>query len=260
MVRSLLLRGMLAGLIAGALGFAFAHFVGESSVAKAEAFESYVAQTHHEHHETEVVTRTVQASAGLGAGALVYGVAFGGLFALVFTIAYGRLGPLHARGTAALLGLLGFVAICIVPFLKYPANPPSVGQADTIGHRTQLFLLMMVLSVAAMIVAAVVQQRLVPRLGAWNSTLVVAGGYLAVILVCYLLLPGVNEVPQQAIRGVVPAVTDAGVTFPSRVLWHFRAASIGTQAVMWATLALAFGPLAQRVLERDPLAHESLAR
>ncbi|HEY7134181.1 MAG TPA: CbtA family protein [Acidimicrobiia bacterium] len=259
MVRSLLLRGMLAGLIAGLLGFTVARVVGESSVSKAEAFEYYVAQTHHEPPEKELVSRTVQASAGLGTGALVYGVAFGGLFALVFTIAYGRLGPFHARGTAAVLGLLGFVSICMVPFLKYPANPPSVGQADTIGHRTQLFLLMMVLSVVAMVVAALVQQRLVARLGAWNSTLVVAGAYLAVIVVCYVLLPGINEVPQQAIRGVVPGVTDAGLTFPPKVLWHFRAASIATQAVMWTTLALVFGPLAQRVLERDPLADESLA-
>jgi hypothetical protein len=47
---------------------------------------------------------------------------------------------------------------------------------------------------------------------------------------------------------VVDAVTEGGVTFPSQVLWNFRVASVGVQVVMWATIALAFGPLAERLL------------
>lgn len=250
MVRSLLLRGMLAGLVAGVFGFAFARFVGEHSVDKAVAFESYVESLHHEPHQHEIVSRTVQATAGLGAGALVYGVAFGGIFALVFAISYRRIGPFNARTTAAVLGGLGFIAVCAAPFLKYPPNPPAVGQADTIGHRTQLYLVMMFCSVAAMIAAAMLHRRLAPRLGAWNATLTVAAGYILVVLACYVLLPGVNEVPQQALNGVVPAVTDAGVTFPPKVLWEFRRASLGTQAVMWSALTLAFGAFAERLLER----------
>jgi len=251
MVRSLLIRGMLVGLLAGLAAFGFARWKGEPNVNKAIAFESYVEyDVHHEAAEHDVVSRSVQDSAGLGTGAILYGVAMGGIFAIVFSVAYGRIGLQTARGTAALLGLLGFVCLYVVPLLKYPANPPAVGQSDTIGRRTTLYLVMIVLSIAAVVGAVIVRRHLIPRFGQWNATLLVGGGYVAVILLCYLLLPGVNEVPQQAIPGVVDAVTDAGVTFPPSVIWNFRVASLGIQAIMWTTLALVFGPLAQRLLDR----------
>jgi hypothetical protein len=249
-VRSLLIRGLLVGLVAGLAAFGFARWRGEPSVNKAIAFESYVEHdVHHQAAEPVEVSRSVQDSAGLGTGAILYGVAMGGIFALVFTVAYGRLGLRTARGTAALLGLLGFVGLYLVPLMKYPANPPAIGQADTIGKRTVLYLVMIVLSVAALVAAVVVRRRLVGRFGAWNATLLVGGGYVAAMAICYLALPGVNEVPQAAIPGVVDAVTDAGVTFPPAVLWNFRVASLGIQVVVWSVIALAFGSLAERILE-----------
>src|SRR5215213_3539882 len=217
---------MLVGLLAGLAAFGFARWKGEPAVHKAVAFESYVdANAHHDggrepRHE-EPVSRSVQGSAGLGTGAILYGVAMGGIFALVFTVAYGRIGLRTAKGTAALLGLLAFIAICLVPLLKYPPNPPAVGQEDTIGKRTVLYLVMVLLSVAAIVAAVVVRRRLLPRFGGWNATLLVAAGYLVAMGLCYLLLPGIDEVPQQGLPGVVGAVTDAGVTFPPAVLWNF---------------------------------------
>ena len=99
---------MLVGLAGGLLAFGVARVLGEPQVNKAIAFEEYVEyNVHHEPPEDAPVSRAVQDSAGLGAGAILYGVAFGGLFALVFAAAYGRLGTMTARGTAAVLGLLG---------------------------------------------------------------------------------------------------------------------------------------------------------
>jgi Probable cobalt transporter subunit (CbtA) len=150
MVRSLLIRGMLVGLVAGLAAFGFARWKGEPAVRKAIAFEDYVEYTlHHEPPEAEPVSRALQDSAGLGTGAILYGVALGGIFALVFSVAYGRMGLRTARGTSAVLGLLAFIGLFVVPLLKYPANPPSVGQPDTIGKRTALYLAMVLLSAAA---------------------------------------------------------------------------------------------------------------
>jgi hypothetical protein len=254
MVRSLLIRGMLVGLLAGVAAFGFARWKGESAVRSAIAFESYVEyDVHHEAPEHDEVSRTVQDSAGLGTGAILYGVAMGGIFAIVFSIAYGRIGLATAKGTAALLGLLGFLGLCVAPFLKYPPNPPAIGQEDTIGKRTVLYLVMMLLSIAAIVGAVIVRRHLAHRFGQWNATLMVGGGYIVAMLLCYLLLPGINEVPQAEIPGVVGAVTDGGVTFPPSVLWNFRIASLGVQAVMWGTLALVFGPLADRVLRESEL-------
>jgi hypothetical protein len=43
------------------------------------------------------------------------------------------------RGTVAMLATLSYVALILVPQLKYPASPPSVSEPDTIGARTALY-------------------------------------------------------------------------------------------------------------------------
>src|ERR1700722_8916795 len=137
MVRTLLIRGMLVGLFAGLLVFGFGKVFGEPQVDRAIAFETVLDEAKAKQHaamgqpaevaEPELVSREVQASYGLFTGVMVYNAAFGGLFALVFAFANGRDGNLSARAVAALLAAGGLVAIYVVPNLKYPASPPSVG-------------------------------------------------------------------------------------------------------------------------------------
>jgi hypothetical protein len=260
MVRALLIRGMLVGVVAGILGFLFARQLGEPPVNTAIAFESYIEYAvHNEQPKIELVSRPLQSSAGLGTGTVVYGVALGGVFALVFAATYGRLGRLAARGTAALLGVLGFTAVYLIPFLKYPANPPSIGNPDTIQYRTSVYVVLILASVVAMVFTAMLQRRLAERLGGWNATLLAGGIYLVVIALCYAVFPSINEVPQQTLPTVVDGVTDAEVTFPPTVLWAFRISSLGLQVVMWSTIALAFGVLAQRQVELN-VPRERIAR
>ena len=186
MVQGLLVRGMLAGLLAGVIGFGFARIVGEPNIDRALAFESYVEYAGHaEAAEPELVSRSLQSSAGLGTGTLLYGVAMGGIFALVFAASYGRLKPFSARGTAALLGCLGFIAVYLAPFFKYPPNPPAIGDPDTIGHRTALYLILILVSIGAMPLAVSLRPRLVPRFGDWNATLLAGALYVTVLAFCY---------------------------------------------------------------------------
>lgn len=251
MMRTLLIRGLLAGLIAGVCGLTIARTIGEPQVDKAIAFEEYVEHAvRHEHPEGDLVSRTLQGSAGLGTGALIYGIALGGIFAIAFAAVYGRAGMNSAKPTAALLAVLGFVGIYLVPVLKYPANPPSIGDSDTIGRRSALFLVMILCSVVAMVASGLWWRRLTERTSRWNATLLAAACYIVTVIVVYLVLPGINEVPQAAIPGVVDATGTGAVTFPPTVLWRFRVASLGIQAALWAGIGLAFGVLAAAVLEK----------
>src|SRR3954447_13639605 len=125
MVRALLIRGMLVGVVAGLLAFGFARLFGEAQVDGAIAFEDQVSEAKGEPPEMAMVSRNVQSGVGLFTGVVVYGAAIGGLFGLAFAYAQGRIGPLHPRSLAGLLAILGFVAIVLVPALKYPPNPPS---------------------------------------------------------------------------------------------------------------------------------------
>ena len=247
MVGALLIRGMVVGVIAGILSFAFLKFVGEPAVDRAIAFETQMDEAKDkakadearakgmpmpkEDPEPELVSRPVQAGIGLFTGVTIYNTAFGGLFALAFALAYRRMGDFGPRTTAALLAVSGIVAVYIAPNLKYPANPPSVGNPETIGMRTALYFVMIAISVAAMIGTVSLKRLLVGRFGDWNSTLIVAAYYIVIVVAAALLLPAVNEVP---------------VGFPAVVLWKFRVASIGAQFIMWMTLGVLFGAAAER--------------
>ncbi|GHF59064.1 membrane protein [Streptomyces mashuensis] len=229
-VRALLVRGMLAGLAAGVLALITAYLMGERHVDAAIAFE----EAHsHEHGGEELVSRTMQATGGLATGVLVYGVALGGIAALAYCVALGRVGRFGPRATAALTGLGGFVAVFLVPFLKYPANPPAVGDPDTIGQRTALFFLMVALSVLLCVAAVILGRRLAPRLGNWYAT-VAAGAALAVAVgLAFAFLPSGENVPEG---------------FPATLLWQFRLDSLTIECVLWTGYALVFGELAERLL------------
>jgi hypothetical protein len=228
-----LLRGMLVGLVAGLIAFVFAHTYGEPQVDKAIAFEESQAQAAGEAPEEEIVSRPTQAGIGLATGVLVYGAALGGLFSLVFAYANGRLGSLGPRGTSALIAVLGFLAVIVVPGLKYPANPPSVGNPETITYRTELFFIMIVISIAAMVAAVGLAQRLWTRLGGWNASIVAAVAFLIVFALVKVALPDINEVPEK---------------FSAVVLWQFRVASMGIQLTLWTVIGLLFGAVAERQL------------
>jgi hypothetical protein len=235
-VRSLLVRGMLVGAAAGLLAFAFAFVFGEPQVQKAIDFESYLARIHHEPEGPELVSRGLQRTLGLLTGTLATGVALGGLFSLAFAWAYGRIGAMSPRLTSLVLAAAAYLTVILVPFTKYPANPPTIGNPDTIGRRTVLYLVMIAISLLAALAAGRIRRQLLPRLGAWNAALVAVGAFVVVIAVAELLLPAVHETP-------------AG--FPADVLYRFRLASLGINLTLWATIGLGFGAAAQRLLAPD---------
>jgi predicted cobalt transporter CbtA len=182
--------------------------------------------------EPELVSRPVQAGIGLFTAVIVYSAAFGGLFGLAFAFAQGRVpGALSPQALSALLAITGFIAIYLVPNLKYPANPPSVGDPETIGIRTALYFGIIAISLAAIVGAIAFRRMLTEHYGDWNATLMVGACYIAVMTAAGLVLPAINEVPDD---------------FPAVVLWKFRIASLGAQFIMWATLGMLFGALTQR--------------
>ncbi|WP_097260221.1 CbtA family protein [Streptomyces sp. TLI_55] len=229
-VRNLLVRGMLAGLVAGLAALVVAYFLGEPRVDQAIAFEEAHA---HEHGGEELVSRTLQSTAGLSTGVLVYGVAFGGIAALAYCFALGRIGRFGPRASALLLAVAGLVAVYVVPFLKYPANPPAVGDPDTLDQRTALFFLMIVLSVLLTVGTVILGKRLAPRLGNWNATLAAGAFFVLVVGLAYAFLPSFNEVPEH---------------FPAALLWQYRLAALAVQVTLWTAFGLVFGLLAERQL------------
>ncbi|QMV17329.1 hypothetical protein GOB94_00335 [Granulicella sp. 5B5] len=231
MARSLLLRGMLVGLLVGLFVFAFARWVGEPQVDRAIAFETSMDQAKGEPPEPEIVSRKIQRGFGLLTGIGVYSTALGGIFGLVFAYARGRFSQSRPRVLSALLAGIGFATIVLTPSLKYPANPPSVGNPETIGIRTAAYFLLIATSIIVTVVSLKAKRLWSKSLGEWNATLSAIILYVVIVSVVAHFLPPIDEVP-------------AG--FPASLLWKFRIASLETQAVMWSILGLLFGWLTER--------------
>jgi Probable cobalt transporter subunit (CbtA) len=240
---ALLLRGLLVGLVSGLLAFGFAKVFGEPLVDQAIAFE----QRHSDPADggPELVSRAVQANAGLLVAAAVFGAALGGLFSLVFAYWHQRIPGVGARGTATLIAAVGFVAINLVPSLIYPANPPSVGLPATIQARTALYFGVLAISLAALALAIALARRQWQGGRVWNTAVLIGLVYVAVMLLTARALPAVDEVPAD-----LPAV----------LLWKFRTVSLGMNLVLWSGLGLLYGPVVERVLNPLPVRAQRATR
>lgn len=266
--RTLLVRGLLAGLLAGLVTFAVAHQVGEPPLEAAIALETTSAEdpsdvagaAHHSHdhdHDHEdtaghshadegaVVSRTVQRTVGLALATTLVGVGLGGLLGLAAALAVGRLGRLTAAQSTAVVALVGFTSLALVPFWRYPANPPAVGSAETIGSRTAASFGFAGLSLVVAVLCVALAVRLAPRLGGYAATLAGVGGYLLVVV---------------TVGSLLPPAADVG-TYPAAVLWEFRTASLVVLATLWGVLGTALTGAIGRVAaqsQRD-LARRRLA-
>jgi hypothetical protein len=270
MEKRIILRGFGAGALGGLLAFVFARIMAEPFVQKAIDYESGRDAAQNALRKAaglavapegaEVVSRGVQRNTGIGAGMILFGVAMGGFFAVAYILAQRRTQTrLRPRVLALLVAGAGFLGLYVVPFLKYPANPPAVGHENTIGQRTQLYMLMVVLSVAFLIGAVVLARRLAPRFGTWNATLLAGGAYIAVMATVMAVLPPLGHLHanvvafgRQATETPLPLRDANGRIvfpgFPADVLFKFRLYSLISQAILWGTIGLAFGALAERML------------
>ncbi|TAM64819.1 CbtA family protein [Mycobacterium sp.] len=249
MEKRLIAGGLLAGAVGAVLAFVFARLCAEPVIARAIAFEDGRTDAENAHgvheHGAELFTRAVQANAGLGFGVLIFGLAMGALFAVLFSVVYTRTNEAQPQALSLLLAAGAFGAVYVVPFLKYPPNPPAVGQSDTIGARTGWYLVMVASSVVLAIGAVWLARRLAARFGAWNARLLAASSYLVAIVVVAALLPSVDETPEP-LRDAAGTIVYPG--FPADVLYEFRLVSLATQLVLWAGIGLVFSVVSSRLL------------
>jgi predicted cobalt transporter CbtA len=230
MVSKILARGALSGAVAGLLAFVFARIFAEPQIQAAIDYES----AHSHDHGDELVSRTIQSTVGLGAGMILFGIAMGALVAVGYVVALGRTGRIRPFPLALLIPAFYFVGAFMVPFLKYPSNPPAIGHEDTIRDRGASYLVAMAVSCIALFLAVYVGQKLHQRLSLYRSSLIAGLGYAVVMTVVLLLLPDFSETPAD---------------FPADVLAKFRVDAILSQVLMWGTIALVFAPLAERAVQ-----------
>jgi len=267
----LIYRALGAGALGGLLAFVFARIFAEPFIQNAIDYETGRDAAQEELYkaagltvggeEAEVFSRGIQRNIGIATGMVLFGLAMAGLFVVAYLVVTHRFPGIRPRVLAALLAAACFLGFYAVPFVKYPANPPAVGHSETIGDRSAVYLAMVGISVVALILAVVAGYRLAGRLGVWNASLVAALGFVVVVSVAMALLPAIGHFPlnesqygKHATETPQPLLDPAGKIvypgFPADVLFKFRLYSLLAQVILWATIGLAFGALAERFTAR----------
>ena len=223
-------RGAVAGAIAGLLSAVVSFLLGEPSVRRAIELEEAAAHAAGQAEHAEVFSRTTQQGA-LFLVSMLTGLALGILFALVYTLWQQRDPDADSWRRAILLAVAGLVGIALIPFLRYPANPPAVGDPATVDARTTAYLASILIGVVAVTAAAQLHRQLANRGVRPPLRQLAALGVVLVGLAATWLLPGSTDVSEA----------------PADLIWNFRLASIAALLVLWLGLGAVFGLLGERV-------------
>jgi hypothetical protein len=281
-----ILRGALAGFAAGVLGFIFARIFAEPVINKAIAYESgrdsVLAALNHAAGRPvapdgpEIFSRTVQSTIGIATGIIAFATAMGALVAVAYLILHGRF-KVRPRNLAWLIAGFGFLGVYLLPFVKYPANPPAIGHSFTIHTRGALYLTMVAGSLVLLGLAAWLAHELAPRFGMTGAVVLAAVAFLVAYGLLIGLLPSLGtlaanvahsdqfgyaraaaETPQPITNILSTPLTVNGKTvapgqilyprFDADVLWKFRWYSLINQLLIWTVIGLVFGALLDRFL------------
>jgi hypothetical protein len=269
MVSKLLGRGVLAGAVAGLLAYVFARIFAEPYIQRAIEYESgrdaaqaaldRAAGLPVDAAGPDLFSRTVQANIGLGVGMIAFGAAMGALFAVAYTVCLGRGGRVRPRQLALLIAGGAFLATYLVPFIKYPANPPSIGHPDTIKARSGYYLIMVVASVVLLVLCVWLGRRLAGKYGTWTASLLAGATFVGSVAIVMAVLPQLGHLPVNVREyGVHSTETPQPLTdgkgtivypgFPADLLFNFRFYSIAAQLLLWGTIGVVFAPMADRLL------------
>lgn len=269
----IVLRGAVSGCIAGVIGFILARIFAEPLVAQAIAYEGQrddaiaaiakAAGMALSPDGPEYFSRTVQSNWGSATGIIAFSTGMGALVAVAYLVLHGRF-KIRPRTLVLVICGLGFLGVYLLPFCKYPANPPSIGHTSTMGTRTALYLTMVGASLLFISLGAVLGRRLQPRFGVFYSTLMAVAAVIIAFSIVAGLLPSLGHLAANkrladsigyggsATETPLPVLNRQGQIvlpgFSADLLWKFRFWSVIMQMLIWTSIALIFSTLVERFL------------
>jgi predicted cobalt transporter CbtA len=152
----------------------------------------------------------------------VLGTSIGALFGLVFAFARNSLPGSNEKKKGIILAGIMFFVLFLVPALKYPANPPAVGDPETIVYRQSLYIGILAISGFSALGVALLYRNI----GAIESKkIIIPLTYAAIIAIAFLILP---PNPDE-------------ITISTDLLMDFRIASTLTMGIFWGILGIVLG-------------------
>ncbi len=216
-----LISGGLAGLVHGTINFAIVEpyldqaigLENESLFASGEAEDTLEFWAEYESY------RIWQKSGQVLAG-VILGLAMGSLFGIVFALSRNSLPGKNIVTKAVFLSGLMWFTLYLIPFLKYPANPPTVGEADTVVLRMILYVSFIIISG----IGVIVFYKLFTKLNK-NKKYFALIGYAGLMSIAFIMMP---DNPDE-------------ITAPMNLVNEFRFVSVLGVSSFWITVGILLG-------------------
>jgi predicted cobalt transporter CbtA len=219
---------LLAGAIAGTILSTLNQIIVEPFIEKAIGLENQKAMTSGEIiNNAEFSSYRLWQKGGEIAAGTILGTSYGALFGIVF--AYSRKSiPVKSEVKKALIlaGIM-LLVVYIVPALKYPANPPAVGDPETIFVRQDMYITYLAISGFSALGLAFLYRKLGRDNKHEAKKILVPAIYGAIMVVAYAAMPPNPD----------------AINAPMDLVISFRMVSGFTMSVFWGVLGLIFGIL-----------------
>lgn len=222
-----LLVGAISGLLVGGFHNLFTVSVMERAIVLEEERSAAESEGIVE-DEDPLVSLGVQ-RVGIAIGTGIYGAILGLFFAGGYALMRRVVPRWQPLAIALAVGALGFWALSLFPFIRYPLNPPGVGEETSLTVRQGYQVLFMVLSVVGVAGLMLAWQRANSIVTAASQRLQFGGGLLLVYAVFAIV-----------IVFAVPGNPDP-VPVPVDLLELFRTLTMVGQFLQWALLGLGVG-------------------
>lgn len=232
-----LISGAFAGLIHGAVNFAIV----EPYLDQAIGIENQNLFASGEEEDTSEFWveyegyRTWQKSGQILAG-VILGTSVGALFGIVFALSRNALPGNNDVKKSLLLAGIMWATLYIIPFLKYPANPPTVGDGETVVLRAILYLSFIAISGFGAVGFYHLSKKLKN-----NKKLVALLGYGIFISVAFFAMP---DNPDE-------------VTAPMSLVNEFRFMSVLGVTSFWASIGIILGLFWRKLSPQQETTHYS---
>jgi predicted cobalt transporter CbtA len=154
----------------------------------------------------------------------ILGTSISALFGIVYIYSRDSLPGSNNKKKGLILAGIMFFVIFLIPALKYPANPPAVGDPETIEYRESLYISMLVISGLTALGVAILYRNLGQTHR--ESRKIIAPAIYAVIIALAF--------------AVLPANPDE-ITISSDLLLNFRIVTTITMGIFWGALGILLG-------------------
>ena len=216
-----LVSGAIAGFVHGTINFALVEpyldqaigLENESLFASGEAEDTLEFWAEYESY------RIWQKSGQVLAG-VILGLAMGSLFGIVYALSRNSLPGKNDVTKSVILAGIMWLTIYIIPFLKYPANPPTVGDGETVMLRAILYVSFIALSGIGVVIFYKLSQKLQN-----NKKYFGLFGYVIFITILFFVMP---ENPDE-------------ITAPMNLVNEFRLMSVLGVSSFWLSVGLILG-------------------